>query len=223
MVAPTKMIVPRSMCGRKASCCVLLKRCTSSTNSTVRCALRRSATAASASTCAHLRQAGEHGRDGPELGVRVACASSSASVVLPQPGGPHRIIECTLARFHRAAQRRAGRQQALLADHFVERARAHALGQRLERPPAAGTAGAGGGARFLAALAHQSLQRRDLRRLHGRADHVGALRRREAEGGRSEARIALPGTESRSPCAGRANPAVPCAPGRRRRSPAAPA
>ena len=36
VVAPTNRIVPRSMCGRKASCCALLKRCTSSTNSTVR-------------------------------------------------------------------------------------------------------------------------------------------------------------------------------------------
>jgi hypothetical protein len=36
VVAPTKMMVPRSMCGRNASCCALLKRCTSSTNKTVR-------------------------------------------------------------------------------------------------------------------------------------------------------------------------------------------
>ena len=38
-----------------------------------------------------------------------------------------------VARFNRAAQRRAGRQQAPLPDHFVQRGRPHALGQRLER------------------------------------------------------------------------------------------
>ncbi len=43
----------------------------------------------------HFRQAGKHGRDGLEFGVGVVRQQRNASVVLPQPGGPHRIIECT--------------------------------------------------------------------------------------------------------------------------------
>jgi hypothetical protein len=93
VVAPTNTITPRSMYGRKASCCTLLKRCTSSTNSTVRvpCVQRASASASA------LRTSGK-----PDMTAEIAWnsasayrASSSASVVLPQPGGPHRIIECT--------------------------------------------------------------------------------------------------------------------------------
>ena len=36
VVAPINIMVPSSICGKNASCCDLLKRCTSSTNSTVR-------------------------------------------------------------------------------------------------------------------------------------------------------------------------------------------
>ncbi len=57
-----------------------------------------------------------------------ASAISRASVVLPTPGGPHRIIECACARFERDAQRLAGTEQMLLADHVVQRFGPQALG-----------------------------------------------------------------------------------------------
>ena len=53
-----------------------------------------------------------------------ASAISRASVVLPTPGGPHRIIECGFARFEGEPQRLAGAEQMLLADHVIERLRA---------------------------------------------------------------------------------------------------
>ena len=59
-----------------------------------------------------------------------AFAISRARVVLPTPGGPHRIIECGLPDSKREAQRLARAEQVLLADHFVERLRAQRLGER---------------------------------------------------------------------------------------------
>jgi hypothetical protein len=56
-----------------------------------------------------------------------ASAISRASVVLPTPGGPHRI-SCAAARLERHAQRHALAQQMLLADDLAQRARAQALG-----------------------------------------------------------------------------------------------
>ncbi|MEZ5394940.1 MAG: hypothetical protein R2724_19235 [Bryobacterales bacterium] len=56
-------------------------------------------------------------------------AINLARVVLPTPGGPqnHRP---ELVALDLVAQRLAGREQVLLADVFVERARPHALGER---------------------------------------------------------------------------------------------
>ncbi|QNG74488.1 hypothetical protein EIELFIGP_03334 [Stenotrophomonas maltophilia] len=93
VVAPTNRMVPRSICGRNASCCALLKRCTSSTNSTVRrpSAKRCAASASTWRTSGRPDSTAEMARNS----ASAYSASSSASVVLPQPGGPHRIIECT--------------------------------------------------------------------------------------------------------------------------------
>ena len=57
-------------------------------------------------------------------------AISRASVVLPQPGGPHRIIEPSWSRSMATRSGCARTEQRLLADEFVQRARAHAFGQR---------------------------------------------------------------------------------------------
>ena len=62
-----------------------------------------------------------------------APAISRASVVLPTPGGPHRIIECSRPDSNAIAQRLAGPEQVLLADDLVQRLRAQALGERAER------------------------------------------------------------------------------------------
>ena len=47
VVAPTSVIVPSSICGRKPSCCALLKRWISSTKSSVPCPFDRRCRAAS--------------------------------------------------------------------------------------------------------------------------------------------------------------------------------
>ncbi len=57
-------------------------------------------------------------------------AISRASVVLPQPGGPQRIIEPRSSRSMATRSGLPGPEQRLLADELLERARAHALGER---------------------------------------------------------------------------------------------
>ena len=59
-----------------------------------------------------------------------ASAIRRAMVVLPVPGGPHRMQLWRLARFEGDAQRHAFAQQVLLADHLAQRLRAQAFGQR---------------------------------------------------------------------------------------------
>ena len=80
---------------------------------------------------AHVGQAGQHGRDRAELRVGVAGEQQrqrrlAAARRTPQDHRMH------VARFDRAAQRRVRREQAMLADDLVERARPHALGERLQ-------------------------------------------------------------------------------------------
>ena len=62
-----------------------------------------------------------------------ASAISRASVVLPTPGGPHRIIECGLPDANATASGLPGAEQVALADHLVDRARAQPLGERRRR------------------------------------------------------------------------------------------
>src|SRR3569623_1133834 len=100
VVAPMKVSVPSSTKGRKASCCALLKRCTSSTNRIVaRPDCTRTCLASSTAARTSFTPAST-----AEMLKNCACtrrAMSRASVVLPVPGGPHRIIEwmrpCSIA------------------------------------------------------------------------------------------------------------------------------
>ena len=133
VVAPISMTVPASTCGSNASCCALLKRWISSTNSTVRspCWSRRVAASAMASRRS-LTPAMT-----AETATKRACASAAsrrASVVLPVPGGPHRMMRRQVPRIQGPPQQLARAQQVRLPDHLGQRARAHPLGQRLPAP-----------------------------------------------------------------------------------------
>ncbi len=91
VVAPTRMIVPSSMSGRKASCCARLKRWISSTKSSVPRPLPRRRRAASNSflrsaTPVKIALIWTKARS-------VASARSRAIVVFPTPGGPQKMIE----------------------------------------------------------------------------------------------------------------------------------
>ena len=95
VVAPMKVSSPRSTKGRKASCCALLKRCTSSTNRIVwrpDCASVASARA----TASRMSLTPASTAEMAMKSALNASAISRASVVLPEPGGPQRIIECSL-------------------------------------------------------------------------------------------------------------------------------
>ncbi len=93
VVAPTNTNSPDSTCGKNASCWLLLKRCTSSTKITVR---RPCACAASArSTASRMSLTPPSTADMAMNCASKASAISRASVVLPVPGGPQRIIECS--------------------------------------------------------------------------------------------------------------------------------
>src|SRR5581483_4346424 len=84
---------PCSTYGRKASCCALLKRCTSSTKRIVRrpnCSRR----ACAAATASRMSLTPEKTADSATNSALNAFAIRRAMVVLPEPGGPHRIIEC---------------------------------------------------------------------------------------------------------------------------------
>ena len=97
---------PDSTCGRKASCWLLLKRCTSSTKTTVRrpCALRR---LRALDRLADVLHAAEHRRDGDELRVE---------------GAGHQPRQRRLADARRAPQ-----------DHRMQPARLEGHAQRLAR------------------------------------------------------------------------------------------
>ena len=91
VVAPISEIEPSSMTGRKESCCARLKRWISSTNSTVRRPCARRWRAASNS---FFRSATPVWIADTWTNSASACAPTSrATVVLPVPGGPQKIIE----------------------------------------------------------------------------------------------------------------------------------
>ena len=93
VVAPTKIKSPDSTCGRKASCWLLLKRCTSSTNTTVgRCVA--ASVCLAASTASRMSFTPPKTADIAIKGRSKAFAINRAIVVLPTPGGPQRIMEC---------------------------------------------------------------------------------------------------------------------------------
>ena len=91
VVAPIKITVPSSMCGKNASCWLLLKRWTSSTNKIVLRSARRFCFARSiASRISLIPLVTAEIRSTSAL---IRCAMISARVVFPVPGGPHKIIE----------------------------------------------------------------------------------------------------------------------------------
>src|SRR6185503_10299142 len=81
--------------GRKASCCALLKRCTSSTKRMVLRPCSASERSA-ATTASRMSFTPERTAESAMNSASKASAMRRASVVLPDPGGPHRIIECGL-------------------------------------------------------------------------------------------------------------------------------
>ena len=91
VVAPTRMMVPSSICGRKASCCERLKRWISSTNSSVpRPSSRR---ARAASNTLRKSETPEWMAESCSKWRSVTSAKSRATVVLPVPGGPQKITD----------------------------------------------------------------------------------------------------------------------------------
>ena len=57
-------------------------------------------------------------------------AMMRASVVFPHPGGPPEEHRAQIVALDLRAQRFSGAEQIFLADEFVERLRAHAVGER---------------------------------------------------------------------------------------------
>ncbi|MPN30022.1 hypothetical protein SDC9_177479 [bioreactor metagenome] len=83
---------PLSTKGKKPSCCALLKRWISSTNKMVRLPCPRHISACATASRTSLMP--ENTAD-KAMNSQLNCvAIMRASVVLPTPGGPHRIIEC---------------------------------------------------------------------------------------------------------------------------------
>ncbi len=93
VVAPMNTSVPSSMYGRKVSCWVLLKRCTSSRNSTVRRPVAARSVCAF-STAARTSLMPAITADKAMNCASDPCATRRARVVFPDPGGPHSTIEC---------------------------------------------------------------------------------------------------------------------------------
>ena len=119
---------PDSTCGRKASCWLLLKRWTSSTKTTVARPEVRAACARS--TASRMSLTPPSTADMAMNWASKASAIRRASVVLPTPGGPHRIIECSRPDSNATRKRLAGAEQMALADDLVERLRPQPLGER---------------------------------------------------------------------------------------------
>jgi hypothetical protein len=80
--------VPASMCGRKASCCALLKRCTSSTNKSTGPRPEALQLVSALDDELDLAHTGGDGAEAVEVGLQLPRRSRRASVVLPLPGGP---------------------------------------------------------------------------------------------------------------------------------------
>src|ERR1700730_18389040 len=91
VVAPINVMCPASTYGRNASCWALLNRCTSSTNTIVRCPDRDLRSATAITSFISLIPANTALND--TNSERVSRAINLASVVFPHPGGPHSSID----------------------------------------------------------------------------------------------------------------------------------
>src|SRR5258706_8644077 len=95
VVAPMKVMWPASTWGRKASCCALLKRWTSSTKTMVRWPERDLCSATAITSLISFMPARTALKETNSELVRRAM--SRASVVFPQPGGPQKSMEPRLS------------------------------------------------------------------------------------------------------------------------------
>src|SRR5437870_3279408 len=86
---------PRSTKGRNASCCALLKRCTSSTKRIV-CRPDCASVASARATASRMSLTPARTAEMAMKSALNASAINRASEVFPDPGGPQRIIECGL-------------------------------------------------------------------------------------------------------------------------------
>jgi hypothetical protein len=116
--------VPCSTYGRKASCCALLKRCTSSTNRMVWRPFCASVSSRALHRLADVLDAGEHRRERDELGVE-GLGHQPRQRRLADARRPPQDHRVRLARLEGQAQRLARPEQMLLPDDLVERARPH--------------------------------------------------------------------------------------------------
>ena len=91
VVAPMKVNRPDSTCGKKASCWLLLKRCTSSTNTMVRLGASESRSASALSTASRISFTPPSTALMAKNCASKASAIKRAMVVFPTPGGPHKI------------------------------------------------------------------------------------------------------------------------------------
>ena len=82
---------------------------------------------------AHLGAPGRRRRSAPRRPRRERSATIRASVVLPEPGGPYRTIECGRPCSIAVRSAEPGAEQVRLADELLEAARAHAHRQRPPR------------------------------------------------------------------------------------------
>src|SRR5262245_34427476 len=94
VVAPTRTIVPFSTWGRNASCWARLNRWISSTKRIVRIPRRARSRSASPIT-SRISLTPDRTAEKATKRAPVTRAITDASVVLPEPGGPQRIIECS--------------------------------------------------------------------------------------------------------------------------------
>ncbi len=95
VVPPISVSRPDSTCGSSASCWVLLNEWISSTKTTVERPSRSSASWAS-SIAARMSLMPASTAEIAMKWLLVTLAASRPSVVLPTPGGPHRMNECSL-------------------------------------------------------------------------------------------------------------------------------
>ena len=129
VVAPMNVTSPCSTYGRNASCCALLKRCTSSTNRIV-CRPDCASVASARATASRMSLTPESTADSAMNSALNALAISRASVVLPDARRTPQQHRMRLARSERDRERLARRQQMPLADHLVDGRRAQPIGER---------------------------------------------------------------------------------------------
>ena len=127
------VMVPASTCGSSASCCALLKRWISSTNSTVRSPCWSRRVAASATASRRSLTPGQHRGERHEARVRLG-RQQPRQRRLAGAGRPPQDQRRQLARLERAPQQLARPEEVRLADELVQRPRPHPLGQRLPAP-----------------------------------------------------------------------------------------